>query len=131
MKPIQEDSPKDTAPATLSVSEALKPAEADIDKQGSSFGASLKEGVLNYVEGRWGMPVRPYSAELMQQFFTERGISARVQSELLELIAAIDMNIYSGEKRRQTGNTSCIKPKAFYSNFKHRFSQRLLQDTLF
>ncbi len=116
-KPVKEDTSKNTAPASLSVSEALRAAEEHINKEDSSFGASLKEGMLRYIESRWKASLHPYNPELMQQLFIQKATPVTIQSDFSELMAAIDMNIYSGGETETDRQYLLHKAKSLLQKF--------------
>lgn len=96
-KPVNVSIRKEAVTDTLSVNQTLQEASANINEVGSStFNVSLKQGILQYLEARWGLPAHSYSQDLLQQTLTPKAVPLLLQTELVQLIATIDMNIYSG-----------------------------------
>lgn len=81
---------------TISVEEALRPAAEKINETGSGFSEALKQGIIQLLQTRWDLPANSYSHESLQQAMADKDIPHALQTELLQLLAAIDMNMYSG-----------------------------------
>lgn len=80
----------------ISVEEALQPAAEKIRETGSGFGELLKKGVMQYLGSRWSLPAIAYHQASLQEEMVQRNIPVAYQTQLLQLLATIDMNIYSG-----------------------------------
>jgi hypothetical protein len=80
----------------VSLDEALQPAIEKMYEAGSTFGTLLKQGMVQYLQNRWNLPAQSYNQEFLRQEMISRNTPAAFQTELLQLLATIDMNIYSG-----------------------------------
>ncbi len=80
----------------ISVSAALQPATEKMRETGSGFSELLKQGIIQYLQVRWNLPANSYSNASLQQAMADKDIPHALQTELLQLLAAIDMNMYSG-----------------------------------
>ncbi|ULT44309.1 hypothetical protein KRR40_13735 [Niabella defluvii] len=56
----------------------------------------MKQGMVQYLQARWNLPAQSYNQEFLRQEMISRNTPAAFQTELLQLLATIDMNIYSG-----------------------------------
>lgn len=81
---------------TVSVEQALQPATEKMRETGGGFSELLKQGIIQYLQARWNLPANSYSPAFLQQVMDDKNISADFQTELLQLLATIDMNMYSG-----------------------------------
>lgn len=103
-KPVQpgSDMPEPTSqnrPAgngTISIEEALRPATEKMRETGSGFSELLKQGIIRYLQARWNLPANLNSHRFLQEAMVSNNVPATIQTELLQLMATIDMNMYSG-----------------------------------
>lgn len=91
--PAIQKSPAGNSP--LSIEEALQPAAEKMRETGSGFSELLKQGMIRYLQARWNLPAMHGQAYL-QEAMVANSVPATCQKELLQLLATIDMNIYSG-----------------------------------
>ncbi|WP_114790111.1 BatD family protein [Niabella yanshanensis] len=82
--------------SSISIEEALQPATEKMRETGSGFSESLKRGIIRYLQARWNLPENGYSSGYLQEAMVNNNLPATFQTELLQLLATIDMNIYSG-----------------------------------
>ncbi len=93
-EPIIQNRPAGSS--SISIEEALRPATEKMRETGSDFSELLKRGMIRYLQARWNLPENRHSHTYLQEAMVDNNVPAACQKELLQLLATIDMNIYSG-----------------------------------
>lgn len=93
MQPVKTKEQRTHKPG---IDDLLKPAKLAIEQSGNSFSIYLKGAISKYVEQRLSLPVDTFNHNTLKQALADNHVAAGTQVELLNLLADIDMNIYSG-----------------------------------
>ena len=63
---------------------------------GNTFYNSLKQGIINFFEERFGLPSVLFNRTSLKQSMTDNGVNEATQERVINLLTEIEMNIYSG-----------------------------------
>lgn len=94
--PKKDKQPVIAAQKNTYADDFLKPAEDGVHEEGNRFYSILKQCIIQFFESRFGLSVPLFNKESLKTLMTADNIPAGLQTDILNILTELDMNIYSG-----------------------------------